>query len=201
MVGRSFAVGPAMRRMLWLVMVVGCVEPPDAEPSDAPTLGSVDSLVDRKIVQGVKWKNSMFCQDHADSPRFELHGLASYDDAIDRLCSDGVADLVLKLAEPRILDWRLPDAGAPNECQTRAAGQTVSGPCNGLSASACLAKRDAEILDVLRAVRAKNATSSCHMRVLIWERQWLDDAGKVDEYVEDMRSIIDQAMHAGLGDT
>lgn len=53
-------------------------------------------------IKGVKWKNEMYGQDSAKSPRFETGGL-TYDDAAKGLADNGVTNVVLKVAELKIM--------------------------------------------------------------------------------------------------
>ena len=185
-----------MRRVLLAVsgLLAACVQStgPGGDPegggdSSAPdaavATGGEDAGVDptgpmglgESPIRGVKWKNVMHGKDMAASFRFETAGL-SYTDAVAGLCANGVGAVVLKQAEPNIMRWTDP-----------ATGET--GPCNGRDDAWCKQRINAEIADMVAAI---DADTTCAEKPLVymWQRQWFNQAGKVEAYAEDMAAVI-----------
>lgn len=126
-------------------------------------------------IRGVKWKNVMHAKEEAASFRFETAGL-SYADAVAGLCANGIRAVVLKQAEPKIMRWT-----------DQATGET--GPCNGRDDAWCKQRINAEIADMVAAI---DADTTCAEKPLVymWQRQWFDEAGKVEAYADDMAAVI-----------
>jgi hypothetical protein len=203
------------KRLVVLGMMVaaatGCTEASQGAQDGSATL--TEPLIGSRVIQGVKWKNDMYCQDHAIRAGFETQGL-TYESAVRKLCNHGVKDIVLKIAEPSILDWHLPTSsdqegmGQP-ECNNKARSDgysypsnTLKGPCHGLSKSQCVATRDNEIIKMLKAIKAIKAEAGCEdMRAFVWQRQWMYLDSKVTEYVDEMSALINLARSNGVGDT
>ena len=131
--------------------------------------------VDPQSIAGLKWK-------HTGSPAaqvsFETAGL-DYAEAAQGLVDNGVTDIVLKVAEMKILP----------------AGTTIQ-------------QRDAEVIAMLGAIQNASAqNASTAMNVYLWERKWMQRGGSDpttdkggQDFCDEMGGLINKAKAAGVDD-